>query len=124
MQHQSSCFMLAVLLSCVLSTVLATPIPAHATAGAHSAAAEEAEADAATTEEIRLCSQNATSGGEDLAETEAPDSSNDTVVEEDDDASNATDHTGAPGGSNQTEAKSGKEIFMIEIWNNLEFDFI
>ena len=118
MQQQSSCFILAVLLSCVLSTVLATPIPAHATASAHSAAAEEAAAEEAEAEVVGTeATLNAASGGEDLAETEAPESSDDTVAEgkaeaEEDDRTNDTDHTAVPGGSNAPEAKSGKHSLI------------
>merc|ERR1712136_128238 len=60
-QQQSSCFMLAVLLSCVLSTVLATPIPA---AGTGATAAAEAVSIVATE-------------GEDLSETGATEGSDD-----------------------------------------------
>merc|ERR1712136_509239 len=64
MQQQSSCFMLAVLLSCVLSAVLATPIPAAGTGA--TAAAEDAEAEAVSI---------VATEGEDLSETEASDKS-------------------------------------------------
>ena len=130
MQQQSSFFMLAVLLSCVLSTVLATPIPAQATAGAHSAAAEEAADDAAATaaaEEAEddaaatEATHNASSGGEDLSETEAPEAEAEAEAEEDDDSKSGT---AAPKGSNAPEAKSGKEIFKIEISNNLNSGFL
>merc|ERR1711872_656741 len=64
MQQQSSCFMLAVLLSCVLSTVLATPIPAAGTGA--TAAAEDAAAEAVSI---------VATEGEDLSETGATEGS-------------------------------------------------
>merc|ERR1712136_452004 len=86
MQQQSSCFMLAVLLSCVLSTVLATPIPAAGTGA--TAAAEDAAAEAVSivaTEGEDLSETGATEAAEgddgtaapegDLSETEASDKS-------------------------------------------------
>merc|ERR1711872_300882 len=64
MQQQSSCFMLAVLLSCVLSTVFATPIPAAGTGA--TAAAEDAAAEAVSI---------VATEGEDLSETGATEGS-------------------------------------------------
>merc|ERR1712135_242606 len=70
MQQQSSCFMLAVLLSCVLSTVLATPIPAAGTGA--TAASEDAAAEAVSI---------VATEGEDLSETGATEGSDDAVAE-------------------------------------------
>merc|ERR1711872_550175 len=93
MQQQSSCFMLAVLLSCVLSTVLATPIPAAGTGA--TAAAEDAAAEAVSI---------VATEGEDLSETGA------TEAAEGDDGTAAPEGTAAPDGDlSETEAsdKSG-----------------
>merc|ERR1712136_640718 len=90
MQQQSSCFMLAVLLSCVLSTVLATPIPAAGTGA--TAAAEDAAAEAVSI---------VATEGEDLSETGATEGSDD---------AEGDDGTAAPDGDlSETEAsdKSG-----------------
>ena len=96
MQQQSSCFMLAVLLSCVLSTVFATPIPAAGTGA--TAAAEDAAAEAVSI---------VATEGEDLSETGATEGSDDA---EGDDGTAAPEGTAAPDGDlSETEAsdKSG-----------------
>merc|ERR1712198_587594 len=99
MQQQSSCFMLAVLLSCALSTVFATPIPAAGTGA--TAAAEDAAAEAVSIVATK---------GEDLSETGATEGSDDAVAEGGDGTAAADESGEAEDEAGDAEAEDDKDL--------------